>query len=467
MGLGGLVFAALDAVAREGALFASVGFVIGGLDDLAIDLVFLVVWARRRLSPVGAGDGTLADYPPRANPRRFAVFVPTWDEAAVIGAMLRTTLARFGAADFRIYVGTYPNDRATIDSVAAVAETDSRVRLVTGTVDGPTTKADCLNTIWHALRHDEADGKAATAIVLHDAEDVVDRHELRVYDTLLDRYTVVQLPVLPLIDPRARLVSGHYADEFSEAHGKNLVVRQALGAGMPLAGVGCAIARGALEAVAASRGGDPFDAASLTEDYELGLMLAQHGAGGVIARVREGAGTPLVAVRAYFPATLDAAVRQKSRWMIGIALAGWDRLGWARARHWSEHWMRMRDRRAPLAMLVLAVAYVTLLGWGASGVAHWLTGTPVPSLSAGTALLLGANSALLAWRLVARMAFTTRDHGWREGLWSVPRVLVGNVIALLAVRRALWRYAAMLRGAQPRWDKTAHVFPEATVIDSR
>lgn len=465
--VGGIVLAALDAAARETMLFAAIGFLIGGIDDLAVDLVFLTVWARRRLSPasIGDGDGTLAEYPARTVPRRFAVFVPAWDEAAVIGAMLRTTLARFGAADYRLYVGAYPNDRATIDAVAALAEQDARVRLVIGGVAGPTTKADCLNTLWHALQRDAADGRRADAIVLHDAEDVVDRHELRIYDALLDRYAVVQLPVLPLIDRRARLVSGHYADEFSEAHTKNLVVRQALGAGLPLAGVGCAIACDALAAVAVARGGDPFDGGSLTEDYELGLMLSQRGATGVVARIREGAGTPLVAVRAYFPATLETAVRQKTRWMIGIALAGWDRLGWGRVRHWSEHWMRMRDRRAPLAMLVLGVAYVALLGWGASNLAHWLAGTPLPHVGPATALLLRVNAAVLLWRIVARVAFTTRDYGWREGLWSLPRMLVGNLIALLAVRRALWRYAAMLRGAQVRWDKTAHVFPDDAVIE--
>lgn len=463
LGLGGIVIAALDAAARETMLFAAVGFVIGGIDDLALDLVFLVVWARRRLGPVGSGDGLLADYPARENPRRFAIFVPAWDEAAVIGAMLRTTLARYGGADFRVYVGTYPNDRATIAAVAAVAQNDARVRLVIGDRPGPTTKADCLNAVWHALMRD---GPAwADAIVLHDAEDVVHRDELRVYDALLDRYTAVQLPVLPLIDRRARLVSGHYADEFAEAHTKNLVVRQALGAGLPLAGVGCAVERDALVGIAAARGGDPFDAASLTEDYELGLMLARRGARGVIARVREGAGTPLVAVRAYFPATLESAVRQKTRWMIGIALAGWDRLGWGGVRHASELWMRMRDRRAPLAMLVLAVAYAALLGWVASGVAHRLAGTPIPRVGTATALLLQVNAALLLWRIGARLAFTTRDYGWREGLWSLPRVLVANLIALLAVRRALWRYGAMLRGAQVRWDKTAHAFPDEAAVE--
>ena len=70
-----------------------------------------------------------------------------------------------------------------------------------------------------------------------------------------------------------------------------------------------------------------FDPASLVEDYELGLTIADAGGRGCFARVRDAAGD-VVAVRAYFPDTVHAAVRQKARWMAGIALAGWDRTGW-------------------------------------------------------------------------------------------------------------------------------------------
>ncbi|WP_267388508.1 glycosyl transferase family protein [Sphingomonas sp. GC_Shp_3] len=467
MGAGGIVIAAVDAVARESMLFAAIGFLIGGLDDFAIDGVFLAVWARRRLRRVDIGDGFVADYPVKATPRCFAVFVPAWDEAPVIGAMLRTTLARYESIDYRLYVGTYPNDRPTIDAVAAVAETDGRVRLVIGQDDGPTTKADCLNTLWHALKRDEAAGsRQAAAIVQHDAEDVVHPQELRIYDALLDRYSVVQLPVLPLIDRRARLVSGHYADEFAEAHAKNLLVRQALGAGIPLAGVGCCIARETLETLSQASEGKPFDSGSITEDYELGLTLSRLGADSVIARVRERAGGPLVAVRAYFPSTVATSVRQKARWMTGIALAGWDRIGWAPAHDLAEHWMRMRDRRAPFAVLILAVAYIALVVSAGSALAHWIAATPRPRISGTTARLLEVNAALLIWRMMMRVAFTTRDYGWIEGLWSLPRALVGNFIALVAVRRAVWHYARLLRGADLHWDKTAHVFPEASALET-
>jgi len=447
----------IDACAREAMLFAAIGFVIGGTDDLAIDCVFLARRLRYGRRPAIA----LTNLPRPLVPPRLAVFVAAWDESAVIGAMLRTALARFDYPEYRLYVGCYPNDPATIAAVEAIGARDARVRIVVGPNDGPTTKADCLNAIWRALGQDDAvAGTRTRAVVLHDAEDVVHPAELRVYAALLDRHAIVQIPVLPLIDRRARLISGHYADEFAESHAVQMVVRAALGAGLPLAGVGCAIAVEALERIAMLNGA-PFDATSLTEDYELGLRIAALGLPTCFARVREYPGGPLVAVRAYFPATVTTAVRQKARWMTGIALAGWDRIGWGRPLHFSEHWMRMRDRRAPVAVIVLAFAYVAVVGWGVSQLVHWFRGSTAEAPGPVLTALLWINAFLLAWRLVARVVVTTRSYGWREGLWAVPRVFVANVISLLAARRAAMRYAAILAGGVPQWDKTAHVFPDS------
>ena len=451
----------IDASAREMLLFAGAGLFLGGIDDLLVDLIYIGHRIRYR----GRPGLTVATMPPPRSAGRIAVFVAAWDEMAVIGGMLATALDRYDHDDYRIYVGAYPNDRGTIDAIAAVAKCDDRVRLVIGSRDGPTTKADCLNTLWHALCRDdvrEGTDRPTKAVVLHDAEDVVHADELRVFDSLIERYDVIQLPVLPLVHRRARLVSGHYADEFAESHGKQIVVRTALGAAMPLAGTGCAIAPAFLTMIATARGGDPFDATSLTEDYELGLRLAELGARGIFARVADQAGG-VVAVRAYFPGTLSSSVRQKTRWMMGIALAGWDRTGWGRPRAVADHWMRMRDRRGPLAVVILAVGYLAMPIWLLSLLLHARAGEALPYANAAYPIafwLLMANIGLLSWRLSMRMIFTGRSYGVREALWAVPRFLVGNLVSLIAAPRALVVYIAMLHGAAPVWDKTQHEFPD-------
>jgi len=70
--------------------------------------------------------------------------------------------------------------------------------------------------------------------------------------------------------------------------------------------------------------------------------------------------------------------------------------------------------------------------------------------------LLTINGWLLAWRIFMRATFTTSAYGWREGLLSIPRLIVGNVIAMLAAARAV---SLHLGGGARQWDKTRHTFP--------
>lgn len=442
----------LEVATRELMLFAAVGLLVGGLDDLLVDLLFLVRRAWR-----GAGVSLSLAGLPEVPASRAAILVPTWQEATVIGGMLHTLLDRL-AGDFTVYVVAYANDLDTIAAVDLIG--DARVRLIVNPTPGPSTKADNLNVGWHALQRDEAaDGCLCDYVVLHDAEDVVHADELRVFDALIGAHDVVQLPVRPLVRDGLCLIAGTYSDSFAESHIKALVVRTALGASMPLAGVGCAISRDALAAIARARGGAPFDPSSLVEDYEIGLRLSELRFRRVFARVRDGSARGVVGTGEYFPDTLGAAVKQKARWMAGIALAGWDRTGWHLRGGVVDLWMRMRDRRAPLAMLVLAAAYVSMLLFGVVLVVHDVSGADPRMPISPPAWLLFINVALLCWRLTVRVACTAHVYGWRYAVLAPVRFVVGNFIDLAASVLALQRYLATLRGAAPVWDKTEHEFP--------
>ncbi|MFN3864805.1 MAG: glycosyltransferase family 2 protein, partial [Erythrobacter sp.] len=240
----------------------------------------------------------------------------------------------------------------------------------------------------------------------------------------------------------------------AEAHGKALVVRDWLGAGLPGAGVGCAAARGALERLAAAHPeGQPFASDSLTEDYELGLSIAAGGGRCRLVRVR-GEDGRLIATRAFFPHRFDHVVRQKSRWVLGIALQGWDRIGWSGGL--LEGWMRARDRRGPLAALVLLAGYALVLLTGLGGLAILAgVGEPLPLTPMLRALLV-ANLVAFAWRSALRFAFAAREYGVAEGLRAVLRLPLANVIAIMAGRRAVFAYARTLGGRAAAWDKTEH-----------
>ena len=442
----------LQVVQHELLLFAAIFFLVGALDDFAVDLAWL--WLRltgRGREFVLGGD--VDHVAPLAG--HAAVFIPAWDEAEVIGTTVRHLLGTWPHGDLMLYVGCYPNDLATIAAVHAASGADPRLRIVVHDRAGPSTKADCLNRLTRALEEDERrSGVRARMVVLHDAEDMVDPAALTLLDRAIGTAELVQLPVLALPQRRSRWIGGHYTDEFAEQHGKALVVRDALGTGVPLAGVGCAIARSALDRLAAMRGrAEPFASDSLTEDYEFGLLVAAAGGRTRFLRARTADGR-LVATRAYFPAQLDQAVRQKTRWIHGIAFQGWARLGW-RA-HGGDVWMRLRDRRGPFTALVLAAAYLLLvlagLSWGMvqAGLA------PPPVVAPLLKGILWINFASLLWRLAMRCGFTAREHGLAEGLRSIPRIFISNIVAIMAGRRALAAYVRSLAGAPPQWDKTAH-----------
>ena len=455
------MLAILAVLTRELLWLSASGIFLSSLDDMAVDALWLGRFAFRGAEPVP---------PAPARRGRFALIVPAWDESAVIGAMLDRLCRTLPDDRLGVFVGVYSNDPATLAAVQAVA--DPRVQAVPTGTPGPTTKADCLNHLWRGvLAHEAACGERFKAVVLHDAEDVVDPASLDLYDRWIPALAMVQVPVLPIQDPATRWVSGHYCDEFAQAHAKDMRVRGLLGAPVPSAGVGTAIDRDVLARLAGP-GNAPFDAASLTEDYEMGHRV--HALGLKARMVRAHASGRLVATRAYFPSTIETAVRQKSRWLAGIALSGWDRLGWSGG--FATRWMLLRDRKgmftAAVAMLGYLAAILLLAQLALRAGITARTGVPLPPLlgPADSALpgFLALNAGLLLWRLGLRAGFTGHAYGWREGLLAIPRALTANAINFLSALRAMERYRAALEsGGAPAWGKTEHRFPEADVEIAR
>ena len=149
---------------------------------------------------------------------------------------------------------------------------------------------------------------------------------------------------------------------------------------------------------------------------------------------------------------------------MGIALAGWERTGWAGGP--VERWWRWRDRKPVLGAPLTLLAWVALaLGLGvaltrAAAPQDWAGVPAVVPAGSALAWLLAANGLMMAWRLAMRGWFSARAHGWREGVRAVPRALVANAINIAAMARAWRRWAAARASrAAPAWEKTAHRFP--------
>lgn len=444
---------------HELLLFAAFWFAVGAIDEFLIDGVWL--WMR---SKGAAKTGRLTDDHQDELKGIAAVIVPAWHESAVIGAMVSHCLESWPQRNLRIYVGVYRNDQPTLAALTVLAN-DPRLRVVLHDRDGPTTKADCLNRLYRALCEDEhRSGKRVRSIILHDAEDMVHPAALSLMDGALDHADFVQLPVRPEPQASSRWIAGHYCDEFAEAHSRDMVVRNWLKAGLPSSGVGCAFSREAIDRILERRGGsEPFAADCLTEDYEAGLLVSETGGNSCFLRVRDRLGN-LVATREFFPGTLTASVRQKTRWLHGIAFQGWERLGWNGRGH--DLWMRLRDRRGALVAVVLTAAYLLILIspivrlGEASGAITPLVPDPLVK-----ALLL-FNLFSFVWRLTLRFGFTAHEYGLAEGLRALLRFPIGNIISIMAGRRALVAYLRVLLGGKLQWDHTVHLVHPAHIIGS-
>jgi adsorption protein B len=452
-------------IEREMLIFALFWFVVGLVDELLVDGIWIVLRCRSQQQTPRV-ESRLACEPLQG---RLAVMVAAWREADVIGSTIATMLDHWRGQDVTLYVGCYCNDPATIAAAMAGAAQDSRLRIILHDRHGPTTKADCLNRLYAALCVDERRmGRAYRGIILHDSEDMVHPLELALVDRALDEVDFVQLPVRPELPAGPHWVAGHYADEFTEAHARMLPVRDILGAGLPAAGVSCGFAREMLHQIAQLRQADgeagPFAAECLTEDYELGLLITRLGGRSRFLRCRDERGL-LIGTRSYFPDTLSGAVRQKTRWIHGISLQGWDRLGWGR--RWVEKWMTLRDRRGPLTALVLFTGYALLMLDAALQGLRWQLGAAMPQLAYPSALRWGLMlcGMGMVWRAAMRFTFTTREYGWREGVRAVLRMPLANVVMIMAARRAVFSYCRTLAGQALVWDKTEHdIHPARKIV---
>jgi adsorption protein B len=395
--------------------------------------------------------------------------------------MARLAASTIDYENYQIFVGTYPNDAETQADVDAVCQHYPNVHKVVCARPGPTSKADCLNNIIDAILRFESEAKIQFAgFILHDAEDVISPMELRLYNYLLPNKDLIQIPVYPYAPEWKGFTAGHYVDEFAENHGKDVIVREALTGQVPSAGVGTCFSRKAISALLEDGDGIAFDVQSLTEDYDIGFRLKQKGMKCIFARYsvsdpklaleqpwafgmnREF--SQVICVREHFPRDLQHAIRQKSRWIVGIVFQGTKNLGWSTG---LLNYFLWRDRRGLIAymlsFLVNLLFAVLLVMWLVTVISpdSWR----YPSILSDSSLLpvlLWLNGFMLLNRLFQRGWFVTRYYGLVEGLLSAPRMMWSNFVNFFANLRALRQVMEMGDSRRVAWDKTTHEFPALT-----
>jgi cellulose synthase/poly-beta-1,6-N-acetylglucosamine synthase-like glycosyltransferase len=421
-GLALLAYALIEPLVVMGTLAALVALVL----FLSAGLRVVAAWAvLRRDRPRTSS---------RVVPARLPVIsllVPLYHEAEVAG----TLLPRMDALD-------YPRDRLDLclilendDDLTRAALERSELPPWARVVEVP---EGTLRTKPRALNY--ALGFARGSIIgIYDAEDVPRPDHLRVVaTTFAQRWpgTACLQGALDYFNHDRNWLARCFALEYASWFRVLLPGLERLGFALPLGGTTLFLRREALEAV----GG--WDAHNVTEDADLGILLARHGYR-----------TEMI------PITTDEEanarpwpwVRQRSRWLKGYAMT------WAvHMRHPGKLWRDLGPKRflgfqVMFAGTILQFALAPLL-WS-----FWMIplGLPHPLAAVVPERLLVLLSVLFLTTQVLDLAYAwmgaRRAGKERLALWA-PALLLYFPLCTVALYRALWEVAR-----DPfRWDKTAH-----------
>ncbi|WP_374000477.1 glycosyltransferase [Bdellovibrio bacteriovorus] len=438
------------------AFVVVLGALVFTMDDLFIDAYALF----KRIKPALINADLMAKIK-SAPQKNIAIIVANWKEAEVIAPMIRGNLRGLSYQNYTFFLGVYPNDTATWEAASKLeALYPHKVVVVVNTQPGPTSKGQMLNEMARQIFKSEQHlSKKYDLLLMQDSEDVLHPHSLSLMNYYSSFADFVQIPVFSFdVAPRS-LVGGIYIDEFAESHTKDLLVREALGAAVPSAGVGTLLSRELVLSLQDLQKGDFLKEDTLTEDYHLGMMTKELGFKSKFACVRyekDNGQKEFIATREYFPSALNASMRQKSRWTLGIAFQGLENLSWRGS--FIDKYFMWRDRRGPWNSILIILSTLLL----AMFVIADLTGD-VPAVLRHPAfqLLLGLNLLNMTVRLVQRMIAVSRTNA-RVHIALVPvRWLLANVVNIGATYKAYRQYQESQKtGKRPVWIKTDHRLPE-------
>ncbi|MGB9907353.1 MAG: glycosyl transferase family protein [Candidatus Saccharicenans sp.] len=452
-----------------------VAFAIGGLNDFFVDIYYWVrqiyrrLFKRRLIKPLTLDQLLAVDEKP------VALVIPAWREAGIIKKMLLNTLNTIDYRNYFIFVGCYPNDPETQAEVDQVSEVYPQVIKVINSKPGPTTKADNLNEIYRGLCHFEKEtGLTFDIVVLSDSEDIHHPLSFKLFNYLMPRFEMIQIPIIPLEMPWHSFVGGVYMDEFAENHLKELIVREKIARILPSAGTSTAFWRESLKKLDEENNKQIFNPKSLTEDYEVGIRLGKLGLKQIILvqwveRVvtKKGQARPkkvkeLVATRAFFLEEFRKAMRQRARWVYGIAWQGLRNIGWDR--NLKISYTLLRDRLSFFTNFLYVFGYLLIAYILTCWVAHlFRPDFGIPALVRHDQIWWKLALLVLfffCWRILMRIIFVNKIYGLGQALLSPIRIIVGNVLNFASSTLAmLWLIRAVSTRKEQTWIKTEHEFP--------
>jgi bacteriophage N4 adsorption protein B len=425
------------------------------IDDLVIDCVAFV----KKLGPkeLKADDLANMNSLPEKN---IAIVIANWHEHEVIGRMVTGNIKQIQYKNYQFFLGVYPNDIETRIAAENASAAFSNVHEIVNSKMGPTSKGQMLNELVRGvLAYERKNAIKFDVFLMHDSEDIIHPLSLKMINSEITKTDFLQIPIFSFDRPVKEWIGSTYIDEFSELHTKDLLVRQYLGAPVPSAGVGTALQRNLLLTLMERNDGDFLREDSLTEDYVLGMSSAIQGFRTAFCcyyiKNKENK-NEFIATREFFPNQFQAAVRQKTRWILGIVMQGTKIIPWQGSL--IHKYFLYRDRRGPansfVAMMTTALTIYLLTFSFING--HY------PDFMLETWFKVGSVIATLGMlnRMFHRLKAVVIVNGWKR-VWAVIlRWPIGNLVNFLASIRAIRDYQrASLKKVPLKWTKTTHELP--------
>lgn len=428
------------------------------MDDFFIDLVAMI----RRLGPYKMKSDEFKKLK-ELNEKRIAIIVANWKEYEVIEPMIRGNLKQIDYDNYCFFLGVYPNDTLTVEAAQRLSEKfPHKVQVVINTLEGPTSKGQMLNEmVRQIIFAPDLEKNRFDYFLMQDSEDVLHRHHLSLLNYYSQQADFIQTPVFSFNRELSAMVGGVYIDEFAEHHTKDMFVRENMGAAVPSAGVGTFLSRHLMLEMMKHENGNFLKEDTLTEDYHLGLMTKRLGFKSkfICVELQHDTGKKeLIATREYFPNKMQASIRQKTRWTLGIAFQGAKNLGWEGSL--VDKYFILRDRRGPInALLILQSVFILAIILGYRYGFHQELPAVFHNTIFTSAITLNALSMI--WRILVRMKSVHRTNGLNQVLMVAPRWLLGNYINSMAAFNAYETFKKSEKtGERPKWVKTDHELPK-------
>lgn len=142
----------MERVVQVIGLIVALCYILFSIDDIFWD-VFSIVRKITHVEVERLPIENLDTVPPKL----LAVIIAAWHEDNVIEPVIDNMIAsvQYPQSMYHIFIGVYPNDKATINVVKRLEHKYENVHMVVNGRPGPTCKADNINNIIRYIRHFE------------------------------------------------------------------------------------------------------------------------------------------------------------------------------------------------------------------------------------------------------------------------------------------------------------------------